>query len=448
MARAWQAQTRRGLQLDLPDPSLADAVEANRRYMLLFHDGSDITPGPSTYHRFWFRDAAYMLSAMDRYGLHAETAEVLRSYPARQHVDGYYFSQRQEWDSNGAAIWALAEHWRLTRDTEVLAATIQSVSRGVRWIERKRHSKRRRRDATLVGLMPASISAEHLGPFDYYYWDDFWSLRGLLDGADLLAAAGDERAADRAREWAEGLRADLDRSLALVAEALGTRAIPAGPRRRPDPAMVGSLVACAPLRLLPADDPAVVATLEAVREFCLGDAFYQSIAHTGLGTYLTLQLAFVELELGDRRALDRLRWLQTAATSTYTWPEAIHPQLGGGCMGDGHHGWAAADFLSLVRNLLVREVEGGLAMLTLLPDQWVGQSIDVHEAPTHLGHLSFAVRWHGERPALLWELQPHPGVERVTFTAPGLDANWSTGDLRGEVLLSQVTGASELRSFG
>ena len=151
VARAWQAQTRRGLQLDLPDPSLADAVEANRRYMLLFHDGSDITPGPSTYHRFWFRDAAYMLSAMDRYGLHAETAEVLRSYPARQHVDGYYFSQRQEWDSNGAAIWALAEHWRLTRDTEVLAATIQSVSRGVRWIERKRHSKRRRRDATLVG---------------------------------------------------------------------------------------------------------------------------------------------------------------------------------------------------------------------------------------------------------------------------------------------------------
>ncbi|MBV8235440.1 MAG: hypothetical protein JO075_07040, partial [Acidimicrobiia bacterium] len=63
VARAWQTQTRRGLQLDLPDPSLNDAVEANRRYMLLFHDGPDITPGPSTYHRFWFRDAAYMLTA-------------------------------------------------------------------------------------------------------------------------------------------------------------------------------------------------------------------------------------------------------------------------------------------------------------------------------------------------------------------------------------------------
>jgi hypothetical protein len=319
----------------------------------------------------------------------------------------------------------------------------------VRWIERKRHSKRRRRDPSLVGLMPASISAEHLGPFDYYYWDDFWSLRGLLDGAELLAAGGDDRAAERAREWAEGLRADLARSLALVADQLGELVIPAGPRRRPDPAMIGSLVACAPLGLFPPDDPAIAATLEAVRAFCLGDAFYQSIAHTGLGTYLTLQLAFVELEAGDRRALDRLRWMLSAATRTFTWPEAIHPQLGGGCMGDGHHGWAAADFMSLARNLLVREVaDDGLALVSLLPDDWASHSFAVHDAATHHGRLSFAVRWHGERPALLWELQPHPGVDRVRLTAPGLDPTWSSTDLRGEALLGPAAGASTMSSFG
>lgn len=87
----------------------------------------------------------------------------------------------------------------------------------------------------------------------------------------------------------------------------------------------------------------------------MGDAFYQSISHTGLGTYLTLQLAFVELEAGDPRAWSRLRWLLDVATGTFTWPEAIHPQLPGGCMGDGHHGWTAADLLSFVRMVLVRE---------------------------------------------------------------------------------------------
>ena len=75
-------------------------------------------------------------------------------------------------------------------------------------------------------------------------------------------------------------------------------------------------------------------------------------------------------------------------------------------------------------------------------------SLGVHDAPTHFGHLSYAVRWHGPRPALLWELKPHPGVGRVTLTAPGLDPGWSSTEFRGESLLGPETGAQEMRSFG
>jgi hypothetical protein len=444
VARGWSAHVARGMQLTLPDGRLAQAVEANRRYLLLFHDGDEITPGPFTYHRFWFRDAAFMLVALDRFGFHAEAAEVLRSYGRRQHLDGFFFSQRQEWDANGAALWALAEHQRLTGEADLVDS--QVIARGVRWIERKRHSKRRR-DPELQGLMPASISAEHLGPFDFYYWDAFWSLRGLIDGATLLRHCGRAPAADRAEGWAADLRSSIDRSLELVAARIGTAAMPAGPRRRIDPGAIGSLVSCFPLQLLAADDPRIVATADAIRErFSLGNAFYQGISHTGLGTYLTLQLAFVELEAGDRRALDRLQWMVDAATPTFTWPEAIHPQLGTGCMGDGHHGWAAADFLSFVRALLVREVDGGLALCTMLPDAWRGQNLEVEHAPTHHGDLSFAVRWHGERPALLWELVPRPGQKGpVRITIPGLDPSFTTTELRGEALLSPAEGA---RSFG
>jgi len=434
VTRGWDQHVRRGMQLSLPDGHLARAVEANRRYLLLFHDGQEITPGPYTYHRFWFRDAAFMVAALDRYGFHDEAAQVVAHYPARQRADGFFFSQRQEWDANGCALWSMAEHWRLTGSLDDV--DVDAVSRGVRWIERKRHSKRRRRDPALRGLLPAGVSAEHLGPFDYFYWDDLWALRGLLDGADLLRAGGRVQAADRSATWAASMRADLEASLALVAERLGSPVMPAGPRRRVDPGVIGSLAACWPLGLMEADDPRVVATVEVIRRrFCKDEAFFQGISHTGLGTYLTLQLAFVELAAGDRRALDRLRWMVGAASSTYTWPEAIHPQLGTGCMGDGHHGWAAADFLSFVRNLLVREVVGGLAVCSLLPEGWAGQSVEVAHAPTHHGPLSFAVRWHGDRPALLWELEAR-GPAPVRLTAPGLDPSWSTTEARGEALLA------------
>src|SRR5581483_1204947 len=107
----------------------------------------------------------------------------------------------------------------------------------------------------------------------------------------------------------------------------------------------------------------------------------------------------------------------------------------------GHHGWAAADFLTFVRNLLVREVDGPedvLALCSMVPEQWLGRGLEVHDAPTHYGTLSYAVRWHGDRPALLWELTPHDGVAPPRLTAPGLDPSWSSTELRGDALLAPV----------
>jgi hypothetical protein len=101
-------------------------------------------------------------------------------------------------------------------------------------------------------------------------------------------------------------------------------------------------------------------------------------------------------------------------------------------MGDGHHGWAAADFLSFVRQMLVKEAgDGSLALCSLFPPEWAGQALEVHDAPTHSGRVSYAVRWHGDRPALLWESE-RPGVR---LTVPGLDPGWSTTEPSGEALL-------------
>ena len=48
------------------------------------------------------------------------------------------------------------------------------------------------------------------------------------------------------------------------------------------------------------------------------------------------------------------------------------------------------------------------------------------------GRLSYALRWHGDRPALLWQCE-RPGV---TLTVPGLDPSFSTAEQSGEALLA------------
>jgi hypothetical protein len=47
--------------------------------------------------------------------------------------------------------------------------------------------------------------------------------------------------------------------------------------------------------------------------------------------------------------------IASLASPSGQWPEAIHPQMKTGCMGDGQHVWAAAEWTLIVRNCFVRE---------------------------------------------------------------------------------------------
>lgn len=86
-----------------------------------------------------------------------------------------------------------------------------------------------------------------------------------------------------------------------------------------------------------------------------------------------------------------------------------------------------------IRHALIRD-ERGIELAPALPEAWWGQDFEVLDAPTRFGKLSYAVRWHGDRAALLWEVtDPAPGLE---LRAPNLDPTWSTIKPAGDALLT------------
>jgi hypothetical protein len=88
-------------------------------------------------------------------------------------------------------------------------------------------------------------------------------------------------------------------------------------------------------------------------------------------------------------------------------------------------------WLRHVRDVVIHDRGDVIDLLPGFPDEWTGQSIAVHDAPTRAGLVSFAVRWHGERPALLWD-----APEGVELRAPALDPSWSAIGGAGETLLA------------
>ncbi len=394
----WNQLLSKGMTVSLPDPRIEECFKANNAFLHLFDDGEEITPGPLTYHRFWFRDAAFLINAMDKLGHSDAARKKLVTYPKRQQRDGFFISQNGEWDANGEAIWTLMEHYRLCRDKELLGFVYPSIRKGIKWIDKQRH-KTKKKDGPEKGLLPAGLSAEHLGPNDYFYWDDFWSLAGIRDGIYASRVLGMDNDTEAFQKIYQDFWKDLKRSLEFVSRRLGKKILPASPYRRMDAGAIGSISALYPLCLLNADDEWIVNTLDYLRgNSFFQDGFFQNMIHSGVNPYLTAQIAQCYIYRRSREAWPLIYYLLKIATPTFTWPEAVHPLTDGGCMGDGHHGWAAAEYLLLVRNLLFFEEEDRIVLTPILPQEWTweGAVVQVERAPTYFGPMDFRIEFRKE----------------------------------------------------
>lgn len=425
--QTWEQALAGSCQLRVPDARFQLLFDAAIRSILL-HSAGEVVPGPYTYRRFWFRDAVFILHALASMGFEDRTARHLATFPGRQSRNGFFRSQDNEWDSNGEVLWLLSRFCRLTgRHPD--RAWRQAVLRGARWIADKRLPSDL--EAPHAGLLPAGFSAEHLGANDFYFWDDFWSVAGLRGAGELLETWGDDDDAARFRHEADDLEGAIEDSLTLAAERLGRPAMPAAPSRRLDPGAIGSLAAGYPLELMASDDPRLLDTVSFLVQSCfVNGGFFQDLIHSGINPYLTLHVAQVLLRVGDLRCLDLYRTVADLASPTGQWPEAVHPRTGGGCMGDGHHVWASAEWLMMTRNAFVREGEDGLILGSGVLPEWLqpkGTSpveIRFGPAPTPWGPMTVEispratdveVRWHGEwrGPAPVIEVRL-PGYGAVT----------------------------------
>ena len=209
-------------RLGVPDDRFQYLHEAALRALVL-HMPGEVYPGPYTYKRFWVRDTAFIMNAALCVGMHARAKNALPHLLARQNARGYFHSQDGEWDSNGQALWLLERYSQLANVTPPTDWG-PIISSAADWIRRKRLPSDSPHPAK--GLMPAGFSAEHLGPNDYYYWDDFWSIAGLEAGARLIQTLGRSGEAARLLQESQSLQLAVAASLERTDDLRRTIAYP------------------------------------------------------------------------------------------------------------------------------------------------------------------------------------------------------------------------------
>jgi len=433
-AGVWDDALDGACGIRIPDRYMATLFN-NALQTMVLHTPRESLAGPFTYKRFWFRDAVLIGNALHTANLTECAQRLLDYFPSRQTATGYFNSQEGEWDSNGQVLWLASKLLPLREHVDRHWRSV--LTRAAEWIRRKRRARRPGNE--YPGLMPPGFSAEHLGPNDYYYWDDFWSLQGLHSASELARSWNDPDRAARFEQEAQELLGAIEESLATVRRRLGKPVIPASPSRRMDSGAVGSLAATYPLQLFAADDERIIGTAEHLIDKCLQrGALFHDISHSGINPYLTLHLAQALLRAGDNRFWPLVQAIADLASPTGQWPEAIHPRIATGCMGDGQHVWAAAEWLLMLRYCFVREehAKRELILCSGIPESWFKPGQKMHLGPTrtrwgrvtvritvgeHDCDVSWEADWSDAEPSVVAVLpygtqRASAGVDRLHFS--------------------------------
>jgi hypothetical protein len=415
---SWSEHLQSTCKLQIPDQTFQGLYDIALSTLLL-HSSEDIYPGPYTYKRFWFRDAVFVIHALLCAGLIKRAELAIDRFSSRQDLSGYFHSQEGEWDSNGQVLWILHRYCQLT-GLPPKAQWLRMIKRGADWIINKRlPNKGEMHD----GLLPAGFSAEHLGPNNYYYWDNFWGVAGLQAAHSLFLLVGETDLSHKYQQAAKSFQQCVDISLDKAAQTLGTLAIPAAPSRRLDAGAIGSLAMAYPAQLCGESDKRILQTVEFLLDNCfVNNGFFQDMTHSGINAYLTLHIAQILMRAGDKRYHALVQRVAELASPTGQWPEAIHPQTGGGCMGDGQHVWAAAEWIMIIRNSFVREEKECLVIGAGICEQWLRSqtvlkfgpaattfgevTITIEPLPANASNndfrhlISWQGNWHDKAPAI------------------------------------------------
>ena len=474
--QGWQEIWGQGIRVELPEKELEDFFYSSLAYLLILteydaHGDLWALDGPSVYRHFWPRNEYYPAVAIDMGGYPGIAVQTVNHLINVQKDDGRWdmplISSPMAWDSIGYAAWTVWEQYRFTRDRAWLWQAYPHLLSAAHWIALNRQATELPPDAPEAsqpvkpylpdlcqpapeaplapgekpytwGLLPAGFGDGGL-PDDHAFTHNVMPLYGLecvrQAALELGQSADANWLAAEYGDYKEAILTAIQRAVKLEKE--GPPYLPAAPTM-PDAPAWGTLRAVIPARLFSPGDPLVTGLL----------ARLERMSRQGLPTNMawlgpsgvwpseSMEVALVYLVLGDLERTTGL--LEAALNHSYTtnvWqeetlvdktlpiscgkpqpPDAVN-QTG---TGDMPEGWGHANLVILLRDMLLREEEGTLHLLSGIPASWigVGEKISVQDAPTMLrGKVSYTLT-HPEAGKMNLDLSPPPGASQAVVHFP------------------------------
>jgi hypothetical protein len=433
LTRMWAREEAGMTKIDLPEAKVGDTYRAAIAQILA---SRYLTPAgwvqgvnKLQYQAFWIRDGTLETQALDLAGLHTQAAQNLQFMDTLQRPDGLFIDRANQYDGLGQALWALNQHAQLTRDPAYTDAQLARIGAAVQWLSLTTATDP-------LGLLPAGNPGDDELAFGHIAGDDLWAAAGLRSAIATAKLAGRDNLAGEWQAVGNRFEASLDRATSTALARAGHIPPVLDATGGQD---WGNYYPAYPVQVLAPKSAAVKTTVAwAHAHMKEGLATYANAS--SLHDYLGFPIFQTELAEGD--ATDALAGLYSELAHTTStdggWEWTVAPFGSRSAPVDmSPHGTFSADYVALLRNMLVAEPpSGGVSLLDGISPAWLapGQHIAVSDAPTAYGTISFVEHSTATGETLTW----HSDLEAGTPLSWALPAWASHARLPGGLAVGRT----------
>ena len=419
---AWHKAFATNTKLSLPERKVMDAHRASLMYAMqaIWQANGKMIQGVNKfqYRGFWLRDGAYILHAYDLWGFPRLVEKLLEVYPKYQQPDGLFSSYEGQFDGFGQALWTFGKHALLTGDVAFARSVYKFFPPAMDWL-----AKARQGDP--FHIMPKTTVGDNEFIQGHYTGHNFWALLGARTAVRVARMTGNTADADKWLKQYNDYRDTFLRKLDDVTSHDGY--IPPGLDAKGGQDW-GNLIGIYPAEVLEPTDTRVAATLRKVRtdKYAEGMMTYMGRLHQ----YLTVKATqnFVARNEQEEALRDFYAILLHMGSTQEMFEWRAEP------WGDRDvetnfppHGWGAAMFNILLRQMMVREVggDGGLGqrdlmLFSVISPEWAkpGCEIRIENAPTELGPISATLKFTKDGANLSFDPKFRTQPGRILFPTP------------------------------
>lgn len=417
----WQGLQLMQNELRVPDEQVMDMLIASARNILQAREIEDGLPvykvGPTVYRNLFVVDGHFLLEAVQYLGDTSAASQAINTLLRRVRPTGAIYEMEHHAKETSISIATLVRQTELLGDTERLKSLWDILRNAVGYVEELRNQAYQLPpDDPCYKLMPKTFGDGGVGGDRGEYTTTFWTLIGLRFAADAAQYLGYEADYERFETAYQRLMDDFRQHAARemrqtpdgldylpikftgssdhhwIPDYPGT--VPEWHRLRPQSATWAFCQAIYPGEIFSPDDPLVqnLLTLSERTDDVEGiPAETGWLPYKAVWNYHASFAAHAWLYAGrPDKAVDYLYDFANHASPTRVWREeqSFKHTDNGQLFGDMPHNWASAEFIRLVRHLLVFERGSTLELLAGLPPEWMHGEIVVERTPTRFGFVS------------------------------------------------------------